>query len=102
MSKLHDYLKSQENLITASVEGKTLLDFIDRNAEEYSDYPALNTPANSEYSAWDSISWSEYRDVSKNLAAGLMSLGLGPGDTAFIMSNNTKEHNISDLSLIHI
>ena len=62
MSKLHDYLKSQENLITASVEGKTLLDFIDRNAEEYPDYPALNTPANSEYSAWDSISWSEYRD----------------------------------------
>ena len=101
MSKLHDYLKSQENLITASVEGKTLLDFIDRNAEEYSDYPALNTPANSEYSAWDSISWSEYRDVSKNLAAGLMSLGLGPGDTAFIMSNNTKEHNISDLGIVY-
>ena len=101
MSKLHDYLKSQENLITASVEGKTLLDFIDRNAEEYPDYPALNTPANSEYSAWDSISWSEYRDVSKNLAAGLMSLGLGPGDTAFIMSNNTKEHNISDLGIVY-
>ena len=101
MSKLHDYLKSQENLITASVDGKTLLDFIDRNAEEYPDYPALNTPANSEYSAWDSISWSEYRDVSKNLAAGLMSLGLGPGDTAFIMSNNTKEHNISDLGIVY-
>ena len=101
MSKLHDYLKSQENLITASVDGKTLLDVIDRNAEEYPDYPALNTPANSEYSAWDSISWSEYRDVSKNLAAGLMSLGLGPGDTAFIMSNNTKEHNISDLGIVY-
>ncbi len=90
MSKLHDYLKSQENLITASVDGKTLLDFIDRNAEEYPDYPALNTPANSEYSAWDSISWSEYRDVSKNLAAGLI-----------IMSNNTKEHNISDLGIVY-
>ena len=101
MSKLHDYLSSQENLITASVEGKTLLDFIDRNADEYPDYPALNTPANSEYSAWDSISWSEYRDVSKNLAAGLMSLGLGPGDTAFIMSNNTKEHNIADLGIVY-
>ena len=101
MSNLHDYLKSQENLITASVEGKTLIDFIDRNADEYADYPALNTPANSEYSAWDSISWSEYRDVSKNLAAGLMSLGLGPGDTAFIMSNNTKEHNISDLGIVY-
>ena len=51
MSKLHEYLKSQENLITASVEGKTLLDFIDRNAEEYPDYPALNTPANRVFNA---------------------------------------------------
>ena len=90
MSELHDYLKSQESLITSSIEGKTLIDFIDRNADEYPDYPALNTPANSEYSAWDSMSWSEYREVSKNLASGLMSLGLGPGNTAFIMSNNTK------------
>ena len=79
LSELHDYLKSQESLITSSIEGKTLIDFIDRNAVEYPDYPALNTPANSEYSAWDSMSWSEYRIVSKNLAAGLMSLGLGPG-----------------------
>ena len=76
MSKLHEYLKSQESLITASVEGKTLLDFIDRNAEEYPDHPALNTPANSEYSAWDSISWSEYRDVSKNLASGSLSIAI--------------------------
>ncbi|MDA2970030.1 MAG: AMP-dependent synthetase/ligase [Actinomycetota bacterium] len=101
MSKLHDYLKSQENLITASVEGKTLLDFIDRNAEEYPDYPALNTPANREYSAWDSMSWSEYREAAKNLASGLIDLGLEPEDTAFIMSNNTKEHNISDLAIVY-
>ena len=43
LSKLHEYLKSQESLITSSVEGKTLLDFIDRNADEYANYPALNT-----------------------------------------------------------
>ena len=30
MSKLHEYLKSQESLITSSVEGKTLIDFINR------------------------------------------------------------------------
>ena len=101
MSKLHEYLKSQESLITSAIEGKTLIDFIDRNANEYGDYPALNTPANKEYSAWDSISWSEYRETSKALAAGLMELGLKPGDTAFIMSNNTKEHNIADLGIVY-
>ena len=101
MSKLHEYLKSQESLVTSAIEGKTLIDFIDRNANDYGDYPALNTPANKEYSAWDSISWSEYRETSKALAAGLMELGLKPGDTAFIMSNNTKEHNIADLGIVY-
>ena len=101
LSKLHDYLKSQESLITSAIEGKTLIDFIDRNANEYGDYPALNTPANKEYSAWDPISWSEYRDTSKALASGLLELGLKPGDTAFIMSNNTKEHNIADLGIVY-
>ena len=101
LSKLHDYLKSQESLITSAIEGKTLIDFIDRNANEYGDYPALNTPANKEYSAWDSISWSEYRDTSKALASGLLELGLKPGDTAFIMSNNTKEHNIAYLGIVY-
>lgn len=101
MSKLHEYLKSQESLITSAIEGKTLIDFIDRNANDYGNYPALNTPANKEYSAWDSISWSEYRETSKALAAGLMELGLKPGDTAFIMSNNTKEHNIADLGIVY-
>ena len=28
LSKLHEYLKNQESLITSAVEGKTLLDFI--------------------------------------------------------------------------
>ena len=101
MSKLHNYLKSQENIITSAIEGKTIIDFVERNATEFSDYPALNTPANSEYSAWDSMSWSEYRDTAKNLARGLIDLGLDPEDTAFIMSNNTKEHNISDLAIVY-
>ena len=47
------------------------------------------------------MSWSEYRDTAKNLASGLIDLGLEPEDTAFIMSNNTKEHNISDLAIVY-
>lgn len=101
INKLHNFLKNQENLISSAVESKTLIDYIDRNATEFADYPALNTPANQEYSAWDSISWSEYRETSRALATGLIELGLKPGDTAFIMSNNTKEHNIADLGIVY-
>ena len=64
---LHSFLKDQEKEITNAIEGKTLIDYINRNAEEYGNYPALNTPANNEYSAWDSMSWSELRDEVKKL-----------------------------------
>ena len=93
---IHSFLKEQEKEITSAIEGKTLIDFINRNAEEYGNYPAINTPANAEYSAWDSMSWYELREEVRNLASGMIDLGLNPGDMAFIMSNNIKEHNISD------
>ena len=98
---LHSFLKDQEKEITNAIEGKTLIDYINRNAEEYGNYPALNTPANNEYSAWDSMSWSELRDEVKNLASGMIDLGLKVGDMAFIMSNNVKEHNIADLAIVY-
>ena len=50
---IHSFLKEQEKEITSAIEGKTLIDFINRNAEEYGNYPAINTPANAEYSAWE-------------------------------------------------
>ena len=98
---IHSFLKEQEKEITSAIEGKTLIDFIDRNAEEYGNYPAINTPANAEYSAWDSMSWYELREEVRNLASGMIDLGLNPGDMAFIMSNNIKEHNISDLAIVY-
>ena len=100
-NQLHEFLKNQAASIDAKVEGKTLIDYIDKNAEDYPDFPAINTPANNEYSAWDAMSWSEYRVSIHNLASGLIDIGLNPGDTSFIMSTNTKEHNIADLAIMH-
>ncbi|NND24186.1 MAG: AMP-binding protein, partial [Acidimicrobiia bacterium] len=100
-NQLHEFLKDQAASIDAKVEGKTLIDYIDKNAEDYPDFPAINTPANEEYSAWDAMSWSDYRLNIHNLASGLIDIGLAPGDTAFIMSNNIKEHNIADLAIMH-
>ena len=100
-NQLHEFLKDQAASIDAKVEGKTLIDYIDKNAEDYPDFPAINTPANEEYSAWDAMSCSDYRLNIHNLASGLIDIGLAPGDTAFIMSNNIKEHNIADLAIMH-
>ena len=57
-NQLHEFLKNQSASIDAKVEGKTLIDYIDTNADEYADFPAINTPINDEYSGWDAMSWS--------------------------------------------
>jgi len=77
-NQLHEFLKDQAASIDAKVEGKTLIDYIDKNAEDYPDFPAINTPANEEYSAWDAMSWSDYRLNIHNLASGLIDIGLAP------------------------
>ena len=101
MSKLHDFMKNREASVTSVVDGKTIIDYFNQNADEFPDYPALNTPINDEYSGWDSTSWSEYREQVHNLAAGLIDTGFSQGDNGFIVSDNTKEHFISDLSIMH-
>jgi len=98
---IHQFLKDQSDEISASVEGLTLIDLLNRNAEEYGDFPALNEPANSEYTSWNPMSWSETRDMVHRVAAGLIAIGLEPKDTGFIMSNNCIEHNIADLAILH-
>ena len=40
---------------------------------------------------WHDITWNEYHDHVKNVACGLMSLGLQKGDTAAIIGDNCPE-----------
>ena len=86
MSKIQEFLKNQEKSVMNIVQGKTIVDYLNSNAEESSDYPALNTPINNEYTGWDSTSWSEYQETVHNLASGLIDIGI----------------KVEDLSLIHI
>ena len=100
-NNIHQFLKDQADEISASVEGLTLIDLLNRNAEEYGNFPALNTPVNSDYTSWDSLSWSETRDLVHRVAAGLIAIGVEPKDTGFIMSNNCLQHNVADLAILH-
>ena len=68
ITDLHEFLKNQAASIDAKIEGKTLIDYINNNADEYPNYPAINTPINAEYTGWDAMSWSEYRENIHNLA----------------------------------
>jgi long-subunit acyl-CoA synthetase (AMP-forming) len=92
MTNIHEFMKNRESSVTSVVDGKTIIDFFNQNADDYPDYPALNTPINDEYSGWNSTSWYEYREMVHNLASGLIDIGFSKGENGFIVSDNTKEH----------
>lgn len=84
--------------IDAVVEGKTLVDYFDRNAEQHPDRPAIHWK---DGELWKYLTWSQYRTTVHEVAAGLRSLGVGDGDFVAIMAGNRPEHVVADLAAIH-
>jgi long-chain acyl-CoA synthetase len=83
--------------IDAIVEGKTIIDLFNRNADSYGDQPAIHWK-NGE---WHTLTWSQYRDRVHQVAAGLQTLGVGSGEFVAIMSGNRPEHVIADFGIVH-
>ncbi|HEU4320093.1 MAG TPA: long-chain fatty acid--CoA ligase [Acidimicrobiia bacterium] len=83
--------------IDALVEGKTIVDSFNRNADTYPDQPAIHWKDGD----WQSFTWSEYRNRVHQVAAGLQTLGVGEGEFVAIMSGNRPEHVIADFAAVH-
>jgi long-chain acyl-CoA synthetase len=83
--------------IDAVVEGKTIVDSFNRNADVYANQPAIHWKDGD----WNSLTWREYRDVVHKAAAGLETLGVGDGEFVAIMSGNRPEHVIADFAAVH-
>ncbi len=83
--------------IDAVVEGKTIVDFLDRNATERPDQPAIHWKDGE----WHSLSWSQYWDAVHEVAAGLQTLGVGDEHFVAIMAGNRPEHVIADYAAVH-
>jgi long-chain acyl-CoA synthetase len=49
-----------------------------------------------------SVTWSEYADKVRGLAAGLTKLGLGPGDSLAILLTNRPEFHFFDAAALHL
>ncbi|HEU5112070.1 MAG TPA: AMP-binding protein, partial [Acidimicrobiia bacterium] len=83
--------------IDAEVEGKTIVDYLDRNAQRHGDQPAIHYKDGD----WKSLSWGEYRQAVHEAAAGFQDLGVGDGEFVAIMAGNRPEHVIADYAAIH-
>ena len=53
-----------------------------------------------ELGVWRSYSWSEVAEIVANAAAGLMELGLRPGEVVSVLSNTNREWVWTDLAAL--
>jgi long-chain acyl-CoA synthetase len=84
--------------IDAVIEGKTIVDYFNRNADRHGDKPAIHWKDNGEF---QHLSWSRYRDVVHQAAAGLVTLGVQNDEFVAIMAGNRPEHVIADYAVVH-
>lgn len=84
--------------IDAIVEGKTIVDYFNRNADRHGDKPAIHWKDNGEF---QDLTWAGYRDVVHKAAAGLASLGVKDTEFVAIMAGNRPEHVIADYAVVH-
>ncbi len=77
---------------------QTIPQALERTARECADLPALRWK---EDGAWQSLSWSAYRQQVHLAARGFLSLGLEPGKGVAIIGYNCPEWLVADLAAVH-
>ena len=81
------------------VEGHTLLDQLDASAASWGDEPAYSD-RHDVTEGWRTLTWDETREAALDVAAGLIALGVEPGDTVAIMATNRIEHVLADMGVV--
>src|SRR5207245_7107690 len=72
---------------------------LERTAADHGDEPAYSDRDGD--GPWQTLTWREFRDRALRLAAGLVRLGLEPGDRVALMLPNRLEHVLADQAVLH-
>ena len=78
--------------------GRTLCDQLRDAAEKWGELPAFSDRDDGD---WQTITWAQARQQVLELAAGLVALGLAPGDRVALMLPNRLEHVLADQAAVH-
>ncbi len=74
---------------------RTIADLIGHAAERYGDQPALRYKRDG---AWQDVSYAELHATVRELALGLIALGVEPGDRVCILANTRPEWSYADFA----
>jgi long-chain acyl-CoA synthetase len=80
-----------------TMSNETLLAYFQKNIKEHPDQVALR---HKDYGIWHDVTWSQYGEKVKQVAMGLISLGLKKGECVSIISENRPEWVYSDFGIM--
>ena len=82
---------------TAEIESTTIVEAFLANVTRIPDKPALRrrTPA-----GWETLTWADYGKGVAEVTAGLVDLGIGPGERVAILSGNRVEWHLADIGAL--
>ncbi|MCX8072454.1 MAG: AMP-binding protein [Candidatus Binatia bacterium] len=84
--------------IDRKVAGQTVCTLFQNAVESYPELDALKWKADG---AWHALNWRDYGKRVRALAAGLIKLGVKPGEFLGILASNRPEHYLIDLAALH-
>jgi long-chain acyl-CoA synthetase len=80
-------------------ERRTLCDQLAATEERWAGEPAYSDRDGD--GPWQTLSWAQARQLALEFAAGLVELGLQPGERVALMLPNRVEHVLADLGVMH-
>ena len=80
-------------------EGRTLCGLLASTVRRRGGEPAYSD--RDDGGPWQTITWEQTRQQALELAAGLIGLGLRPGERVALMLPNRVEHVLADLAVVH-
>ena len=80
-------------------EGRTLCGLLASTVQRRGGEPAYSD--RDDGGPWQTITWEQTRQQALELAAGLIGLGLQPGERVALMLPNRVEHVLADLGVVH-
>jgi long-chain acyl-CoA synthetase len=99
---MNDHVLAERARIEEQVAGRTLVDALADTVRTYPDGAAYSDKHHvPEGESWRTLTWTETREAARDVAAALIELGVGVGDTVAIMATNRVEHFLADMGGVH-
>lgn len=91
--------QAEREEIDRKVAGQTVCTLFRQAVAAYPELDALKWKADG---SWQSLTWRQYGERVAALAAGLVRLGVAPGEFVAILASNRPEHYLIDLAALHV